>query len=48
MLRLALALGLLLQSSPINQEGYSIAGVSSVISTDEVLGSIGSGLICTP
>jgi hypothetical protein len=48
MLRLALALGLLLQSSPINQEGYSIAGVSSVISTDEVLGAIGSGLICTP
>jgi hypothetical protein len=48
MLRLTLALGLLLQGSPTDREGYSIAGVSSVISTDEVLGSIGSGLICTP
>lgn len=46
MFRLALAIGLLLQSPPSDRDGYSIAGVSSSMSPDDVLGSMGSGLIC--
>jgi hypothetical protein len=48
MLRLALAIGLLLKGVPADQTGYSLASVSSAIASDEVLGSVGSGLTCIP
>ena len=46
MLRLALAIGLLLQRAPIDRSDYSITNVSTAISPNDELGPIGSGLMC--